>query len=290
MASVALDKNAEFNRLRSCPDIAWPTVGLFVLSTGVIAAVWYAAIAEGLPLWLGAIINGLAAYYLFSVVHDSAHNAVSRKKLVNEVLGRVGLVYFAPLAPMDVARYIHMSHHKFANDPELDPDSFAHKIDFWFLLRWTNFDFYYLKWFIQRGGNFARRKYPAVAGYAALILGCCAAITWLGYGAELFWLWFVSTRITSFLFVIVFIILPHHPFETRARENEYRATALRMGQEWILTPLMAYHNYHLIHHLYPTAPFYNYGKIMALKGDEILGRDPLMPPPFGFAERRLPHP
>lgn len=288
MASAATDKNAEFNRLRSCPKIAWPTVALFVLSTGVIAAVWYAAIARDFPLWLGAIINGFAAYYLFSVVHDSSHNAVSKNKLLNEALGRIGLIYFAPLAPMDVARYIHMSHHKYANDTELDPDSFAHKIDFWFLLRWTNFDFYYLKWFIQRGGNFARRKYPAVAAYAAFILGSCAVITWLGYGAELFWLWFVSTRITSFLFVIVFIILPHHPFETKARENEYRATALRMGQEWILTPLMAYHNYHLIHHLYPTAPFYNYGKIMALKGDDILAKDPLMPPPFGFAPRRLP--
>ena len=290
MSTIARDGNAEFNLLRSCPKIAWPTVGLFFLATGVIGAVWYAAVTMGFPLWLGAIINGIAAYYLFSAVHDSAHNAVSKNRLINDVLGRIGLVYFAPLAPMDVARYIHMSHHKYANDPELDPDSFAHRIDIWTPLRWTNFDFYYLKWFIQRGGNFARRKYPAVIAYAAFIIGLCAAITWLGYGAELFWLWFLATRISSLLFVLVFVILPHHPFETRARENEYRATALRMGQEWILSPLMANHNYHLIHHLYPTAPFYNYMKIMALKGDEILGHDPLMPPPFGFAERRKPKP
>lgn len=288
MASAAQNTNAEFNRLKSCPQVAWPTVALFFLSTGVIALVWHAAIVWQLPLWLGAIVNGLAAYYLFSVVHDSSHNALSRNRIINETLGRIGLVYFAPLAPMDVARYIHMSHHKYANDPELDPDSFAHRIDMWFPLRWANFDFYYLKWFIQRGGNFARRKTLAVAAYATFILGSCAAITWAGYGSELFWLWFVSTRVTSFLFVIVFIILPHHPFETRARENEYRATALRIGHEWILTPLMAFHNYHLIHHLYPTAPFYNYRKIMAIKGNDILRRDPLMPPPFGFAERRNP--
>lgn len=285
MSDATRNDQAELNRLRNCPTVAWPTVLLFALCTGVIGYVWYAAIALGLPLWLGAIINGAAAYYLFSVVHDSSHNAVSKNKFANELLGRVGLVYFAPLAPMDVARYIHMSHHRYTNDLERDPDSFAHKIDFWFLLRWLNFDFYYLKWFIQRGGDFARRKYPAVIGYASFILAICAGIIWLGYGMELFMLWFVATRITSFLFVIVFIILPHHPFDVTAREDEYKATALRMGSEWILSPLMANHNYHLIHHLYPSAPFYNYIKIMKLRSREILAKEPLMPPPFGLTQR-----
>jgi fatty acid desaturase len=58
-----------------------------------------------------------------------------------------------------------------------------------------------------------------------------------------------------------------------------------MGGEWILSPLMANHNYHLIHHLYPTAPFYNYIKIMKLCGDEILAKEPLMPPSFGLSPR-----
>ena len=32
------------------------------------------------------------------------------------------------------------------------------------------------------------------------------------------------------------------------------------GWEWLLTPLMMYQNYHLVHHLYPTVPFYRYKK------------------------------
>lgn len=285
MSKTSPDAAARFNSLRSCPKVAWPTVALFLVCTGIIGGVWYAAIAQGLPLWAGAIINGITAYYLFSVVHDSSHNSLSRNKVINEVLGRIGLVYFAPLAPMDVARYIHMSHHRFTNDPVRDPDSFAHKIDFWFMLRWLNFDFYYLKWFVLHGGDFARRKYPAVIAYAAFILGICAAIIWAGRGMELLMLWFVATRITSLLFVIVFIILPHHPFDVTAREDEYKASALRMGQEWILTPLMAYHNYHLIHHLYPNAPFYNYIKLMKLREAEILAHQPLMPSPFGLGQK-----
>jgi beta-carotene hydroxylase len=285
MSSSAMSQNAEFNKLRSCPKVAWPTVALFAVCVTIIGTIWYAAIAHGFPLWLGAIINGITAYYLFSVVHDSSHNSVSKNKFLNDLLGRIGLVYFAPLAPMDVARYIHMAHHKYANDPERDPDGYAHKLDVWFPLRWLNFDYYYAKWFILKGGDYAKRKYPSLLAYVAFIIGSCATIIWLGFGMELLMLWFIPTRISSFLFVLVFSFLTHQPFETFAKENEYKATALRVGGEWILSPLMANHNYHLIHHLFPNAPFYNYIKIMRIRGDEILANDPLMPPTFGLSQR-----
>ena len=273
----------ELNRLKSAPNVAWPTVLMFIVCVGVLGAVWAACIQGSLSLWAGMAINGVTAYFLFSVVHDSSHNAISRHKWLNEALGRIGLVYFAPLAPMDVARYIHMSHHRYANDPLRDPDAYSHKLDLLFPIRWLNFDYFYTKWFFTQGGDFARRKYGAVALYAAFILGLCGVIIWAGYGVELLMLWFLPTRISSFLFVLVFSFLTHQPFETLARENEYKATALRLGADWFWGPLMTNHNYHLIHHLYPNAPFYNYRRIWALKGEEILAQEPLMPPTFGLS-------
>jgi beta-carotene hydroxylase len=282
-------KQADLNKLKSAPPVAWPTVMLFILCTSILGLVWYACIQKTLPLWVGMLINGITAYFLFSVVHDSSHNAVSRNRLLNEALGRIGLIYFAPLAPMDVARYIHMSHHKYTNDPERDPDAFGHKLDWLFPLRWLNFDYYYAKWFFQKGGDFARRKYTAVALYAAFILGSCAAIIWAGYGLELLMLWFIPTRISSFLFVLVFSFLTHQPFEVLGRENEYKATALRLGGDWFWGPLMTNHNYHLIHHLYPNAPFYTYRQIWAIKGGEILAQQPLTPPTFGLSKSSRLH-
>ncbi len=275
----------ELARLKSAPAVAWPTVLMFFACTGVLALVWYACLHALLPLWAGMIINGITAYFLFSVVHDSSHNAVSRHKWLNELVGRIGLVYFAPLAPMDVARYIHMSHHKHANDPDRDPDAYSHKLDWLFPIRWLNFDYFYTKWFFTKGGDFARRKYPALALYVSFILGLCGLIIWAGYGLELLMLWFLPTRISSFLFVLVFSYLTHQPFETLARENEYRATALRLGADWFWGPLMTNHNYHLIHHLYPNAPFYTYRHIWVLKHDEILAQRPLMPPTFRLSAR-----
>jgi beta-carotene hydroxylase len=280
---------ANLNALKSAPPVAWPTVILFVICITVLGLVWYACITEMLPLWVGMLINGITAYFLFSVVHDSSHNAISRNKLLNEALGRIGLIYFAPLAPMDVARYIHMSHHKHTNDPERDPDAFGHKLDWLFPLRWLNFDYFYAKWFFQKGGDFARRKYSAVALYAAFILGSCAAIIWAGFGLELLMLWFIPTRISSFLFVLVFSFLTHQPFEVLGRESEYKATALRLGADWFWGPLMTNHNYHLIHHLYPNAPFYTYRKIWAIKGAEILAQQPLTPPTFGLSKSSRSH-
>jgi fatty acid desaturase len=283
------DKSARLNRLKSAPPVAWPTVALFVACCAVIGAVWVAGIERLLPLWAGMLINGVAAYFLFSVVHDSSHMAVSRNKWLNEALGRIGLVYFAPLAPMDVARYIHMAHHRYTNDPDRDPDAYAHKLDVWFPLRWLNFDYFYTLWFFTKGGDFARRKYGAVAAYAAFILGSCGVIVALGYGPELLMLWFLPTRISSFLFVLVFSYLTHQPFETTARENEYKATALRLGADWFWGPVMTNHNYHLIHHLYPGAPFYTYRAIMALKREDILAQQPLMPPTWGLNPAREAH-
>ncbi len=279
-----MSRQAPLAELVRCPPVAWPTVALFFLCYGIIASVWAAGIAGTLPLWAGAIINGITAYFLFSVVHDSSHNSLSRSTWINEALGRIGLVYFAPLAPMDVARHIHMAHHKFANDPVKDPDAYAHTLDWLFPIRWANFDYFYTKFFFQQGGAFAKRKYPALGAYVAFILGSAALITWAGYGIELLMLWFIPTRISSFLFVYVFSYLAHQPFETLAREDEYRATALRLGANWLLSPLMANHNYHLIHHLHTSAPFYRYQKIWALREAELRQHQLLTPPTFGLSQ------
>ena len=44
---------------------------------------------------------------------------------------------------------------------------------------------------------------------------------------------------------------------------------MRMGWEWLLTPLLVCQNYHLIHHLYPTVPFYKIHDAWYLKYDEL---------------------
>lgn len=103
----------------------------------------------------------------------------------------------------------------------------------------------------------------------ATLLGLIATLTYLGYGMEVLFLWFLASRVGLALIAFVFVFLPHYPGDISVQENAYQATTTRKGMEWLLTPLFVYQNYHLIHHLYPTAPFYNYMKIWHLKYDEL---------------------
>ena len=57
--------------------------------------------------------------------------------------------------------------------------------------------------------------------------------------------------------------LPHHGLDETQSENRYRATRNRVGMEWLFTPLMLSQNYHLVHHLHPSIPFYRYLRDLA---------------------------
>ena len=54
------------------------------------------------------------------------------------------------------------------------------------------------------------------------------------------------------------------------------------GWEWLITPLMVYQNYHLIHHLYLNVPFYNHLKNGHLKYGELVAERPAVQSAFGL--------
>mgnify|MGYP003709843697 CR=1 FL=1 len=91
-----------------------------------------------------------------------------------------------------------------------------------------------------------------------------------------------NTGIGLALVGFVFVFLPHHPADISAHDNKYQASTVRQGWEWLLTPLMVFQNYHLIHHLYPNVPFYNYLKIWNLKRDELTPKRPAIQTAFGL--------
>ena len=57
------------------------------------------------------------------------------------------------------------------------------------------------------------------------------------------------------------LLVAHVPHDTEQEVNFTCASTVREGLEWLLNSVMQYQNYHLIHHLYPTTPFYNNYKV-----------------------------
>jgi fatty acid desaturase len=70
---------------------------------------------------------------------------------------------------------------------------------------------------------------------------------------DAFWLWFVASQIGIFYLVVLFQWLPHFPFE---RQDRFGATRVNRFPGSSMLLLMQDH--HLIHHLYPTVPWYRY--------------------------------
>lgn len=63
---------------------------------------------------------------------------------------------------------------------------------------------------------------------------------------------------------------------------------VRLGWEWLLTPLLQYQNYHLLLHLHPSTPFYNNGRLWRLLEGDL--RQHELAIQHGFAIRPTIHP
>ncbi|MFT4727797.1 MAG: beta-carotene hydroxylase [Granulosicoccus sp.] len=276
------NKEQYFRELKQTPAMSWPALGLLLLGLSVIGGASSMALSGTSPMWVATIANGIGLYFLFSIMHESLHRSLSRNKNVNEILGRFSLLLLIPAAPLEIARWAHFQHHRFTSTDQ-DPDRFIHDAKWWqVLFRWPNFDLYYLYSFLRKGGDQRKRHARALIFQAAFFVAVVATLVYFGYGMELFFLWILASRIALALVALVFVFLPHHPANITSAESEHQATSIRQGWEWLLTPLFVFQNYHLIHHLYPTAPFYNYIKIWHLKYDEITAQKPAIQKGFGL--------
>ena len=281
-SSVLPSKEKYFRSLLQAPALALPTMVLFALSIAIIAGTAWMTLSGQWPLWVSTLANGFAMYTLFSVAHDGSHRSLSKNPAVNEAIGRIAIMLLLPVAPFEAVRWLHMQHHRFTNSDK-DPDQFIHHSTWWnFLLLWPNIDIFYLVFFIRRGGEHLKKNLMPIIAYTIAFIALLATLTSLGYGWEVFFLWFLASRLGLLLIALVFIFLPHYPGNISAEENVYRASTIRRGWEWLLTPFLVYQNYHLIHHLYPTAPFYTYQKIWHLKYDELVAKDPAIQEAFAM--------
>ena len=75
--------------------------------------------------------------------------------------------------------------------------------------------------------------------------------------------------------------LPHHGLTSTQRANRYRATRVRVGMEWLFTPLTLSQNYHLVHHLHPSIPFHRYSATWRRNQEAYLDREVAIATVFG---------
>lgn len=267
------DNAARIGEITTPPLLAWQTVAMMMVCLGVFFSAITLSVMGVIPLWMGALINGLVGYLIFSVVHDAIHRAISTNTKLNDAIGQTGLFAFSPMVSLSLFRWGHIQHHRFASGSN-DPDRWCFEGPACLLpVRWMFIDVWYFI-FVVRSRDATAYKYlkPTLA-LSGMTLTAFAVLTVLGYGWEVLFLWFIPTRITSLLLGFAFFWLPHEPHDVSQEENFTRATTIRQGWEWLLSPLLQYQNYHLIHHLFPRTPFFRNGEMWELLKPELRKHD-----------------
>jgi len=282
------------------PDIAWPTIGVFIiaatmsfisciLGTGMI----FPVIAFHFPttstwsywifsMFLGIfcfIVSTVCSYTQFTVAHDAVHCSVSKKyKSLNDWIGWCAQLWLGPTAcNWDGLKYNHLAHHAHTNHPDYDPDYWCSLKGpggkYLAALRWMFIDvsYYqiYFKKIIQKPLLEQLKAYGIeVCKYLLLVV----AYKW-GYLPFLFQYWILPARLALFVLAYAFDFLPHFPHEITRKTNKYRTTAY-IYTPWIFRPLLSllifYQNYHIVHHLKPTVPFYRYKNVWGVMKNELL--------------------
>lgn len=264
------------------PRLSRPIVGIFSGALTLFAASSWLAIDHRLPRVVTIGLNAVAIFVMFTVVHDASHYSISSGRWVNGVFGRAAMLFVSTAMAFPAFGFVHIEHHRHANDDAHDPDTFASHGKWWQLpFRWAAMDLAYVPFYAR---NLARRPRAEVAETVALMgLTVAVIVTTLLTGS--FWLllvvYLIPERIAMVFLAWWFDWLPHHGLEDTQRDDRYRATRTRVGMEWLFTPLMLSQNYHLVHHLHPSVPFHRYLATWRRNEDAYLERDAAIATVFG---------
>ncbi len=253
-----------FEALTQRPKIAWPTVMLLVAAYAIFGLSTFAYVQGALSLFWAIVFNTIAAYLSFTPAHDASHNAVSTNRQLNEWVGRIATALQSPVPFFRTFRYIHMQHHRFTNDETKDPDLYVGTGPNWLLpFKWATLDLNYFHYYFKRSEFRKRSESERRELYLAVLFGMVVftAVTFAGWLHYYLLLFLVPTRFTAIFLSLTFDFLPHYPHQAHAKDEPFRCTSNRVGMEWLLTPVLLYQNYHLVHHLYPTVPFYRNLKV-----------------------------
>ena len=242
------------------PDIAWPTLALFAVLLLCGALSLASSLAGTQPIAMAIVANAAISYAMFTVMHDASHHALSRRRWINSLVGQISATCTSIFISFSFFRFNHIEHHRSANEGMgNDPDAWCSNGPLWQLpLRWLTLDVAYAAFWARRIRNRPTREIVETLGMAVLAIAGLVLAWSSGQLATVLLLVVLPQRIAVVFLAWAFDYLPHHDLKATARQNEYQATRNRIGMEWLLTPLLLSQNYHQIHHLHPSIPFYRY--------------------------------
>lgn len=249
------------------PDTAWnPTLTLMVVVViGLVTGIGGLASGVFSP-WIAVPLLAVGYYMIFTVLHESMHGIAHRNRALNTALGRVA--GFALMLPLPVFRAVHLAHHSHTNDPVRDPDMIVARRPVWFRPVWFMLTPFHYRGMVYGGGGLRNRSAVIEAACTeTAIVGVMVACVATGHGILLVQAWALPSVLAILWLALTFDLLPHLPHTTRER---YYDTRIYPGR--LLNALLLGQNYHLIHHLWTTIPWYHYEQAFHEVRDDLIAR------------------
>ena len=264
------------------PPVAWPTVALFIGTCLLFAAEAYGILGGGWTAWATVPMGAAVTFLMFSVLHEATHHAISTNTRFNNAMGNLAEPLVAPYATFSMIKFIHIEHHRNTNEPMMiDPDHWTTSGPAWMLpLRWLTLDVWYLIYYVRRARERPVSEVASNVVAFVVVVGGLIALATTGYGLEV-GTFMLGQRIGVGILAWWFDYLPHHGLTATQRQDKYRATRIRVGGEGLMTPLFVYQNYHLVHHLHPSVPFYRYIRAWKRNEEAYLDRNAAISTWFG---------
>jgi beta-carotene hydroxylase len=235
------------------PGLGNPTLLLFLAGIIISSASTVAGMAGQVPLIVSGIINGVCLYAFYTVTHEAVHRTAHPNPAVNEWFGRIAAALEGMTFP--IFRIIHLQHHAFTNHPDRDPDYVIGRKPRWLLPVWTLIRLTHDNAFMVQQRLWSRRRADLLEHVftVGLQVATVTALTVMGYGKAVLILWLVPAAMAGAALDLAVAWAVHYPHES---QHPLENTRMFRGLVWQI--LTFSQNYHLVHHLWTTIPWFRY--------------------------------
>lgn len=239
------------------PLLANPNVWLLAGVLLTMGAASLAYVGGHLGAVATVLVDTVAIYVVFTVLHESIHGIAHPEKRTNDLLGRIAGLLLMVSWPL--FRAVHLEHHSHTNDAERDPDLVVARQPRWAVPLWClAIDLSYRRHYFGRRLWRSRADLAEAVGMEALLLGVFVAAYATGWLGTVLVVWILPGVLALVTLAFLFDFLPHYPYDSRTR---YFDTRIYPGR--LLNVLLLGQNYHLIHHLWTTIPWFRYQRVFA---------------------------
>lgn len=274
--SVQSLRDLKILAVKETKGFQWPTLlfSIFLISITIVES-WLAVI-DVIPLWVAMLLNAFWMAQGYTPVHECAHYNVNGKhrkfRWLNDVFGIAG--FWFTLHSYTLHCHVHRLHHAHTNDPKRDTDAWVSDAPnlAMGIIRALLF-YFYVHYFIIKIFPLVQNKRQFVIRVfleTAIPWGAAVFFALNGYGLEVLVLWVIPT-ILAFALVSFFIDwIPHH---VEDKSDPIKSTLITAPTNdipgKIFSALYNNHNFHLIHHLAPSVPWYAQERIFT-KAEKFL--------------------